>query len=182
EGTYDLDITPYIVSYDSGLGDGRPWLIPDVQRIQKEAEINGQVGVGNWLTDVRRQDTYGVSEETSSAWIQLDFNSQIGEVPVRGDIGFRYFKTDQSSTAWQNLTGSDYVQYWVDHDYDDILPSVNIVFEPIEDVLIRLGYSEGISRAGIGSLKSDAIAPSVSGTNLTLSSGGNPRLEPTKAA
>src|SRR5690606_1529971 len=107
-------------------------------------------------------------------FLQLDFDTTIGNTPVRGNIGIRHYSTDQSTSGW--VSGD---QVWVDHSYDDILPSANLSFEPIEDVVIRLAYSEGIARAGLGSIKADTSV-NVAGTNMTVT-GANPFLEPTKA-
>ena len=67
----------------------------------------------------------------------------------------------------------------VDRDYDDVLPSVNFVLEVTDEFLIRLGYSEVITRPGLGNLTPGGTV-SVSGNNRTVTS-GNPYLDPFKA-
>src|SRR5690606_12528315 len=119
-------------------------------------------------------NSYDAVEETVGGFLQLDFDTTIGSTPVRGNIGVRHYSIDQSTSGW--VSGD---QVWVDHSYDDILPSANLSFEPIEDVVIRLAYSEGIARAGLGSIKADTSV-NVAGTNMTVT-GANPFLEPTKA-
>jgi TonB-dependent receptor len=110
----------------------------------------------------------------------LDFNFDLGAMPVRGDIGVRRFETDQTSSGWVNGNVAASRQYTtVDHNYSDTLPALNISIEPIEDFLVRAAYSEGISRAGLGQI-TPAVNVSVAGTNLAVA-GANPYLEPTKA-
>jgi TonB-dependent receptor len=87
-------------------------------------------------------------------------------------------ETDIESTAW--TVGGTPVQVTGEHSYSDTLPSINLVFEPIEDVLVRVGYSEVMARAGLGSLLPNTNV-SVSGGSRSVSS-GNPALEPTRAA
>jgi iron complex outermembrane receptor protein len=163
-----VNLNDYLISYDSGLGNGGAWLIPDRAAIASDFDIFSRG------YNVQNGNTYQSEEETTGGFIQLDFNSTIGETPVRGNIGLRQFSTEQSTTGW--LGGN---QIWVDHKYDDVLPSANVALEPIENVIIRLAYSEGIARAGLGSIKADTSV-SVAGTTMGVT-GSNPFLEPTKA-
>ncbi|SMF44767.1 TonB-dependent receptor [Alteromonadaceae bacterium Bs31] len=177
-GGIDMQTEGYITTFDSGLGAGPAWLIPNRSAIvANEGLLSNQ---GDWEVFPRERDTYSVTEDTTSAFLQLDFSSELAGRPISGDIGFRYFSTDQSTTGWFDEDGDGTnTQVWVDHTYDDILPSANLRFEAMDDVVIRLGMSEGIARAGLSSLKADQSI-SVSGTSRSIS-GGNPLLEPTKA-
>lgn len=159
----------YIVEYDSGLGDGRNWLIPNRAFIMSN----------NNLFNAPLTKTYSaiadINEKTTGIYVQADFNFEIGAIPVRGDIGARRFETDQTSTGFDNRGN----ELSVEHSYSDTLPSLNVVVEPVEDLLIRFAASEGIARAGLGAL-APSTTVSVSGNAFTVSS-GNPYLEPTKA-
>lgn len=163
----------FIIEYNSGLGDGRPWLIPNRALIMDSYNLFDLALVPNYGSN------YEVGEETTGFFVQLDFNFDIASMPVRGDIGVRRFETDQTSSGWLNGTtaGREYIT--VDHNYSDTLPSLNVSIEPIDDFLVRAAYSEGISRAGLGSIV-PAVSVGVAGTNLNIS-GANPLLEPTKA-
>lgn len=163
-----VNLSDYLISYNSGLGSGGAWLIPDRGAIAADFDIFARG------YNVQNGNTYQSEEVTTGGFIQLDFDSNIGNTPVRGNVGLRQFSTEQSTTGW--LSGS---QIWVDHKYDDVLPSANVAIEPIENVIIRLAYSEGIARAGLGSIKADTSV-SVSGTTMGVT-GSNPFLEPTKA-
>ncbi len=174
ENGADLDLDGYMMPYDSGLGSNNPWAVPNLNLIA--ADYNIYSNTGDFEVFLREVEDYSVAEETIGAYIQLSFDTTIGETPVRGDVGIRQVETDVESTAWtsddQQVTGT--------HNYSDTLPSVNLVFEPIEDVLIRLGYSEVLARAGLGNLLPNTNI-SVSGGSRSVSS-GNPALEPTRAA
>lgn len=178
EGNHGLSIDGYITNYDSGLGDGRVWLVPDRVALVRDNNILGNEG--EWELVPRQADIFAVTEDTVSAYAQLVFNTELGDTPFSGDIGFRYYSTDQSSTGWfdTDTDGTD-EQVWVDHSYDDILPSMNLRFEPITDVVFRFGASEGIARAGLTNIRADQSV-SVSGSLRSIN-GGNPLLEPTKA-
>ncbi len=129
--------------------------------------------------DPNYANTWSVDEDTLSYFAQLDFTFDIGSMNVRGDVGVRHFTTDQTSTGWSNANNAARALTTVDHDYSDTLPSLNLTAEPIENFLIRFGYSEGISRPGLLQI-TPVVSTTVAGTNKTVT-GNNPFLEPTKA-
>lgn len=177
EGANGLSIDGNMFAYDSGLGDGQAWLVPNRDNFIAAGILSNE---GTFATVVRNRDTYGVEEDTTSAFAQVNFNTTLGDTPISGDVGFRYFTTDQSSTGWFDVNGDGTdTQINVEHTYDDILPSMNLRVEPLEDVVFRFSMSEGITRAGLSSLKADQSV-GVNGSSYTIS-GGNPLLEPTKA-
>ncbi len=173
-----INLNNYLINYNSGLGVGGSWLIPDRAAIVKDFNILDRG------YNVQNGNTFQSEEETTGGFVQLDFDSSIGDTPVRGNIGLRQFTTKQSTTGLAptidpltNVVSLNRV--WVDHEYDDVLPSANLTIEPIDNVLIRLAYSEGIARAGLASIKADTNV-SVAGTTMGVT-GSNPFLEPTKA-
>ncbi|HEX5057469.1 MAG TPA: TonB-dependent receptor [Gammaproteobacteria bacterium] len=139
-------------------------------------EIDETAGTPN--IKLRMQDTWGVTEDTSSAYLQLDFEGSLGTVPVRGNIGVRKIETDQNSVAFGTI-GASPEEVRGSHSYSDNLPSMELVFETSEEVLIRLGISEVLARAPLTNLRPN-VTVSVAGGNRTIA-GGNPALEPTKA-
>ncbi|WP_018277294.1 TonB-dependent receptor [Teredinibacter turnerae] len=178
ENNHGVTIDGYLTSYDSGLGDGRAWLIPDRKALLADYPILDDTG--EWELIPRQPDTFGVTEDTTSAFVQLDFATSLNDMPFSGDIGLRKFNTSQSSTGWYDVNGDgDKEQIWVDHSYDDLLPSANFRLEAMENVVLRFSASEGIARAGLQSLKADQ-AVRVDGSARAIT-GGNPLLEPTKA-
>lgn len=178
ENNHGFSIDGYLTTYDSGLGDGRPWVVPDREAMVKDWGILS--GEGEWELIPRQADTFAITEDTTSAFVQLDFTTSLGDMPFSGDLGLRYFSTDQSSTGWYDVTGDgEKEQIWADHSYDDVLPAMNLRLEPMEDVVLRFSVSEGIARAGLTSLKADQTVR-VDGSSRAIS-GGNPLLEPTKA-
>lgn len=174
ENNAGVDLEGRMMPYDSGLGSNNPWAVPNFDAIVADYDIYSNTGVFEVI--LRKAEDYSVTEETIGGFIQLAFDTTLGDTSVRGDVGVRQVETDIEAIAWSSagdlVIGS--------HDYSDTLPSINLVFEPIDDVLIRLGYSEVIARAGLGSLLPNTNI-SVSGGSRTVSS-GNPALEPTRAA
>ena len=63
-------------------------------------------------------------------------------------------------------------------DYDEVLPSLNFVFDLTEDLLVRFGVASDHA-PGLGNLTPGGTV-SVSGNNRTVTS-GNPYLDPFRA-
>ena len=128
-----------------------------------------------------------VREEIKSAYImgQFDLTDMVG-IGLRGDVGVRYIRTDMKSSGYipvappagvtspTNLVGQ-YAEAF--NGYDDWLPSVNIVIEPIDNVLIRLSGAKVMARPELG------LLTPTSGVNPITRVGNvnNPFLDPIRA-
>lgn len=160
-------------TWDIPSGTQLNWLIP-YYRI-----ADGRLDFGSyplsWIP--ASGNNRSVEEETRGGFVQLDFNAEVG-IPVRGNVGVRYVDTKQSSSGYQ-IAGGAPVQVNAERSYDEWLPSANLVFEPAENLLVRLAAAKVIARPGLGSLTPGGSV-SVSGNNRTVNS-GNPLLEPTRA-
>lgn len=167
-----------IRQYGAGVGPYGSWLVPDLAAIDARYDIYSNTGAFTVSRDFRRVDNFSAEEKTLGAYVQLAFDTELGDTGLRGDIGGRFVRTNQSSTAWATL-GSTQQLVTAEHDYNEFLPSLNLVFEPLDDVIIRFGYAEVMARAGLGSIRPN-VSVSVSGGSRSIS-GGNPTLEPTKA-
>ncbi len=163
-------------NYNSGLGSQANWVLPNLAAI--DARYNIYSNSGNFVLTNLVAGDYSAEEKTLGAYVQLAFETEVGNTTIRGDIGGRYVKTDQSSTSWATIGGTP-EQVTAKHDYNEFLPSLNLVFEPLDDVVIRFGYAEVMARAGLGSIRPN-VTVTASGGARTIA-GGNPTLEPTKA-
>ena len=109
------------------------------------------------------QDTsFEISEETHAFYGQVNFEYGF----LRGNAGLRYVNTDVVSTGFQTLND---VTTAVDTEggYDFLLPRVNLIAEPVENVLIRAAWSEDIRRPDFNDLS----------TSFTFDSSPNPAVE-----
>jgi iron complex outermembrane receptor protein len=123
-------------------------------------------------------DVRHVTEEDLGYHVQLDFNTEVFGLPLRGDVGVRYVETDLASTgllvgSGQNLSQTE------NRKYDDTLPALNLVLEPVQDLLVRGSYSKVMSRPPLGSL-SPGISIGGFSTPPTVTV-GNPDLQPFRA-
>ncbi|WP_221793563.1 TonB-dependent receptor [Oceanobacter mangrovi] len=118
--------------------------------------------------------------ETSWAgWWQSGFEFwQLGW-PLRGDVGMRYARTRQQVTGAMLMSDEDNSTAPVDAHfaYADWLPSLHLVAQADDDLLIRLGYSREISRPSIDSLTSPLLLRS----SARIVESGNIQLHPSRA-
>lgn len=100
------------------------------------------------------EGSYDVTRRITSAYLMGDINTSLGAMPVRGNIGVRYEKTNQ--TVKGNITTgrtdgytdvqADIGDYTVKQSYDNVLPSINVVLEPTSNLQIRLAAAKVLVR------------------------------------
>ena len=173
EGTNGIDgviSSDLLFTYDAdSLGS---WAAPNLDEFDQQFGFYDDSGVFETSVDLRPQDTFAVEEETDGIFLQLDFAFDLG-VPIRGNVGARDFTTKQHSSG---ISGGTIV---ADVEYSDTLPSLNMVADLTEDLLLRFSYAEVINRPGMQLLRPVASV-SVAGSNRTVN-GNNPGLGPTLA-
>jgi iron complex outermembrane receptor protein len=170
-----------LVDFGDGLdlpaGSTTSWLIPDLN------SAVGALGLENpSLYPMGIQAVLGnnneIEEDDLGAYIQGDFNYEMGGRTLRGNVGVRYVKTDQTSTGY-TLSGGQPLLATVDREYSDVLPSLNLVYDISDELLVRFGAAKVMTRPNLGNLNPGA-AVSVSGNNRTVTA-GNPELDPFRA-
>ncbi|MBQ4800339.1 TonB-dependent receptor [Pseudoalteromonas sp. MMG006] len=115
---------------------------------------------------------YQIEEDTLGLYAQYLFNTQLNDLPIRGNIGVRWYETDQTSSGEVN-NGSGFEQITFNNTYSDILPSLNVVMDISEQWLVRFGANRNISRPNLDQLK----AAGQVGVADQFISAGNPNLE-----
>ena len=143
-----------------------------------------------------------LKEDVTSLYAMAEFSTEWGNIPVDGNLGVRYVKTDVESigvrTSYSVLTDPNgFISFETNpntvefntltHDYTNLLPSVNVSFGLTDDLQLRAAAYAGLSRpdmwffgAGrdIGSVTTDegftTVAAALDGK---VSAVGNPYLE-----
>ena len=115
--------------------------------------------------------SFNVSEKISALYAMAKFDVD----GVRGNVGLRYVNTDSNSSGTNVNTGEP-VSF--DNEYSEWLPSINLAYDIVDDVILRASASRALTRPAPFQL-----APAVNLTEETSSgSAGNPFLEPLTAA
>lgn len=135
-----------------------------------------QMGVGQFVGQNGE-----VHENDLGLWLQADWNTTIGTVPFRGNIGGRYVETSQHSIGYNYVPSTKTIAAaTVERSYHDFLPSFNAVVEPSENFLIRLNGAFVMARPDLGNLLPGGATASVAGSNFTVTQ-TNPNLKPFRA-
>lgn len=151
-----------------------------------------------YLDEEDKLASYELKEETTAVYIQASFAGQWYD----GLIGARYFKTTLDSSSWQSpfylepkgggepgfdLIILDLEWMTAEHEYDDILPTLNVNLRLIDDFVIRIGAGQAIIRPSLGEinssidLKNDNFDNNQPVNSRTLGTAGNPYLDPIKS-
>jgi iron complex outermembrane recepter protein len=182
DGVNIADLLRPVSLSDLGVPNGTDtsWVAPDIAAFNQLFDIYSNTGIFALSSSVAsaRGNNRSVEEKDTGGWLQGDFRADLGNVPIRGNFGVRYVKTDQTSTGFALANGMQ-VETTVNRDYSDTLPSLNLVADITDNFLIRFGAAKVMSRPGLGNL-TPGVSVSVSGGSRTVS-GGNPNLDPFRA-
>jgi TonB-dependent receptor len=173
------DVTRLVTGFGDGGLSGRfpsSWLTTDYDAFVNAYDIYS--GTGLWALGgvdlpAPRGNIRNLQEKDSSLYLQQDFALDVFGLRVRGDVGVRYVRTKLESTGYQVALTP--VQVTVDHDYDNVLPALNLAAEFTEDVIGRFAVARVMSRPEISFLTPGG-AVNLSGTPGVTA--GNPFLEP----
>ena len=147
--------------------------------------------------------SWQVEEQQLITYLQFNVDSQLGQVPVRGNFGVQVVNSDQSSTGARAGQGA-VLSYTEGDDYTNVLPSANFSFEIMEDTYIRVGAARTLARPRMDEMRAsqeiginnqictvtDGVNPSTfdptlqdvaNGQSCLSVSGGSPILRPYEA-
>ncbi|RZA19031.1 MAG: TonB-dependent receptor [Lysobacteraceae bacterium] len=165
----------------SGLnGSPNEWVVLNFSRIAETFGIlsdNGTYALSNFVASDQ-----SISEQDRGGYLMGEFSTDLGPVPFSGNLGVRYVRTSQSASGIATTrvgTTTVFTPVTVTREYDDVLPSLNLVAEVAPDFLVRFGAAKVMSRPPLGSL-TPGVTVSVSGSARTVSA-GNPLLDPVRA-
>ena len=118
-----------------------------------------------------------VKETDYAGWLQVDWDTMFYGVPFRGNIGARYVLTQTEAVGYSyDPIAKAVVSADVKQTYHDWLPSLNAVFEPADDFLIRINAGYAMARPSLTNMLPGGTATK-SGSNLTATV-RNPYLKP----
>ncbi len=105
----------------------------------------------------REGDSYTIDEQLTSAFVKVDFDTNIGDVVVNGNFGVQVVSADQEGTGLNAAIGPSGFVETSDasdgDDYTDVLPSFNINFELADGHILRSALSKSMSRPRMDQMK-----------------------------
>lgn len=117
--------------------------------------------------DMRKGSNRDVTETITAGYIMANIDTEIGGMPVYGNVGVRVVKTETHSEGWgdnlyitssetdegdiiwdtvKNISGDDLEQVTLDSSYTEALPSINLTFQVTDEFYIRTAAYRSMSR------------------------------------
>ena len=119
----------------------------------------------------RLGDTFTVDERVTTFFVKADFETEFNNMPVFGNVGLQYVRSDQSSSGFIGVVGDNFAVCDDDNNgvvdesckitagdkYTHMLPSFNITAEVADNQFVRLAASKTISRARIDQMRASGF-------------------------
>ena len=164
---------------------------PDLVRDTLNAAITANNARNDGLEDIFGPDialigtpevaataSFNIEEETHALYAQANFDTVIGDFPVRGNAGLRWVETSLESTGATVAVnnGEETVLEVVESSsYDFFLPRFNIAVDVRNDITLRGGIARDINRPDFGALSTSIVFGSGPNDPVPV---GNPSLVP----
>jgi iron complex outermembrane receptor protein len=144
-------------------------------------------------------NTWEVNEKLTTVFVKLDIDTELGSLPLRGNIGVQSITADQSSDLHlvsgvipDNTPVLPITVVTEGVKYTDVLPSLNLALEFEHEMKLRFGAAVTVARPRLDELgggasytvtKDGVLPPNYNGDFYywNRSGGGNPKLRPWKA-
>lgn len=133
---------------------------------------------GNQHPDISNKN-WEVNEEVVTTYVQANIDTDIGSIPVRGNIGVQAVKVDQSSTGVATFEGvalSDATTRGAS--YTHYLPSLNLSFELPASQFVRFAAGRQMARPRMDDLRANTGFGIDRTRRIWTGGGGNPELKP----
>jgi len=132
--------------------------------------------------------SWNVTENVTTGYGKLDIDSQVGQIPLRGNVGMQVVFTNQHSQGFRANAGPDVTltnpAAGLSTDgtrYTDYLPSMNLVGDLGNGNTLRFGAGVQIARPDMTLMRNSFAAGYNTQNKQEEASGGNPFLKPFKA-
>ena len=185
-------LTTMLTGFGKGLdlpaGTPTAWIIPDLRAIAAAYDIycncikSGPAGgpgdftLSSTTNGNARGNNRAVTETDRGGFVQADFSTKLFGLPINGNAGVRYVKTEQRATGYQATSGGTEVT--VMNEYDDWLPSINLSANVTKDFIVRLAAAKVMARPQLGNLNPGGTISTTGTLSITA---GNPLLKPFRA-
>ncbi len=143
--------------------------------------------------DLVNTNAHTVQEKTTSVYLQADFESKIGNKPLKTLVGVRYERTDVTGTTIQNnpeamvyISQTEFraryseteTAYTLENDYDVLLPSLSSNLSLRDNLVARFSYGRSLARPDLNSMKPALLLGDARPGGPYNASQGNPGLKP----
>ncbi|MCP3427567.1 TonB-dependent receptor [Opacimonas viscosa] len=131
--------------------------------------------------------SWQIEEDNTALYAMVRLTGELFGLEYSGNAGIRYVSTEVTSSGtqrvsegWQTDNDIDWYEVvslnpvTIEHDYSELLPSVNLLFTLSEDSQVRIGAARTMSRPPLIEMRtgfdidSTVVPPAASGGNPTL--------------
>ncbi len=137
----------------------------------------------------KAKGTWAIQEDVLIGFVQANIDTEIANLPLTGNFGVQVVNTDQSSDGLGSIitdNGFEVLPTHDSYDYTEVLPSVNLSLEVMENHMLRFGAARTLARVRMDQMNASVgynyDASKADNTDLTQSpwsgSGGNVQLDP----
>lgn len=176
----DLAATPGLVYINHGFFDGRAD-VPTTWAAANGFYIRSHADEMRGIYNLSKQNlfkTFEIDEVTTSAYVVANYETEIADRKLDGEIGVRYTGTSTDMVFYDKATG---VSSTGSADGSKFLPSAVIRYSLAGDLMARFSYTETLRRPGFSSLNPNiTYTDSVTNTNGSAG-GGNSDLKSTES-
>lgn len=121
---------------------------------------------------------FDINEKVSAAYAKMNFATSPLGIPVHGNVGVRYARTELTSSGSATVGTTD-TPVSVNRTYGDVLPSITLVAEPRKNLLLRLSAAKAMTRPNLSNM---AVSRTINLERIPVSiNDGNPYLDPYRA-
>jgi iron complex outermembrane receptor protein len=126
---------------------------------------------------------WGVTEKITTAYARVGLDTDLGAIPLRGNIGLQAVNVDQKSRG-ATVNAGTLGTIGGGANYTDWLPSVNLNFDLdkyLSTTNLRFGAAKTVARPQMSDMRAGISGGVDATTRMWNGSGGNPNLEPWRA-
>jgi len=158
-----------VVQFGQGLdmpaGTTTSWFAPSRDAFVKAWDIHCDCinDYGDFRLISNGGNKADVTETDTAFYGEVAFNTDVAGRNLFGNVGVRYAKTEIEASGF---LGTSYRT--AEHEYEDWLPSLNVAYEVVPDVLLRFAAAKVMARPTLANLSPGGSVA----TNCTAGTGG----------
>lgn len=146
----------------------------------RRTNVNSDISNKNWE----------VNEQVTTAYFQANINTDLGSVPVKGNVGIQAVSVDQKSSGFRTYPGNGLgAAISGGAAYTDFLPSLNLSFGLPWDQFVRFAAGRQVARPRMDDMRANSNVgydinyrrPNNTIVPTWTQNGGNPGLKPWEA-
>lgn len=128
---------------------------------------------------------WDIEEKVTSLYFQANIDTELGNMPLRGNIGVQYQRADQNGAGYIQVTNAGTTEIGDEISYGDkysnLLPSMNLGLEVLPELHVRLAAARQVMRPPMENMRgglSVSVCETCGPDPIWSGSGGNPGLRP----